>query len=321
MDISPTPKRYNSRYGLENDRYFKDSNYHFTDPLSKKPYSRYGYKNNLDSIIPPEYKQTSQKMEDLIYQLSHAHATIDAKNVEIDNLKRSISRLESEVDQLKGQLDRTKSSATTLREKLEKYNNLYHKAQDEIKKLQDENYEKELEQNDYIQLNKRRSNHHYTMESPKAEEPLTDNEEIFAQLGHRIHDLVLTSSSSTKPGSQIPSNSSEKTAVDSVTASEYESILRDNAMLKKMEEQVHDFLQLLATKQDNDQRKTSLQRQLAEMKQLLDNGSNINNDTSHSNINAAKIPLVPPTKLDIDSDGQKRFAQRKASIFNTPAKP
>lgn len=279
MNISPTPRRYNSRNGGID---FNDENYFaFPNPINRNPN---GNGANRERIVPEEYRLNSQMINRLIRQNKELMTKLDSKQEEID-------RLNVLVGSLRGKLIKY----TELNKKLEDKQNMSRSSSDS----NNINDNTTMETNsDYIQLPKRRNNPNKDFHKEQENDPKFSKDDRISALSEKLDMLTKlmmesrnNSIASPPPPIQqkqsanvpTPATAPTSTAVPSSTTatmsppppttttsiwqrpSEEDIMCRESMELKQLEDQIESLKRKLLIRRENELRKLSLNQELLEL--------------------------------------------------------
>lgn len=262
MNISPTPRRYNSRNGGID---FNDENYlAFSDPVNR---DANGNGIGRERIVPEEYKLNSRMINRLIRQNKELMNKLDGKQEEID-------RLNVLVGSLRGKLIKY----TELNKKLEDRQNVSRSSSGGSNGMETDS--------NYIQLPKRRNN----KDLDKDTDPRLSKDDRIRVLSEKLDMLTKimmesrNSSLASPPPQQqqtanIPTPASAPTAATSSTSplppntstsvwqrpSEEDIMCRESMELKQLEDQIESLKRKLLIKRENELRKISLSQELLEL--------------------------------------------------------
>ena len=251
MNISPTPKRYNSRareypLNMEQENYHPynydfprmsniNNNHNNNNPVTKDPLP---FSN--DKIVPEEYKINSQMINKLIRQNRELVNKLETKQEEIDRLNVLVG---------------------SLRGKLIKYTELNKKLQEDLQRGNHNTTASTEETNDYIQLPKTR----------RQENNDDRISEIYEKLD-RLTKLVVSGQQPTL--SPLPSPPSVKQHTRATTTSarvtDTDIMCQESAELKELEDQIDGLKRKLLIKRENELRKLSLNKELLDLMGKLD---------------------------------------------------
>lgn len=315
MNISPTPKRYASRSGQKFDNYYDENIYSYADPIGRNYYPR--ARSNGDRLIPNEYKQSGQTLEDLVQQVKQLNTKLESKQQENERLNMLVN---------------------SLRAKLVKYTDLCEQYKSELNRKTSELYNRNVSEHeqDYIQVNKKRSNNQNGIinngsndsrvpsiqsESSSQSSSNTQNEgiDLLMVKMDRLYDILANAkSSSTKADIPNSPNSPLRTPNRSTTSipSEQDILVRESREFKKLEAQVQEYQRRLNARQENEQRKISLQRQLLELQKMLDEPANADHIPSTRSV-SSDHSFSSPHPTDCSSQHGPTKIER-SKIFNTP---
>lgn len=263
MNISPTPRRYNSRSGGID---FNDENYlAFSDPINR---DSNGNGMGRERIIPEEYKLNSRMINRLIRQNKELMNKLDGKQEEID-------RLNVLVGSLRGKLIKY----TELNKKLEDRQNISRSSSGGSNGMETDS--------NYIQLPKRRNN----KDLHKDTDPRLSKDDRISALSEKLDMLTKimmesrNSSLASPPQQQqqqpvnVPTPASAPTSATSTTSppppntsttiwhrpSEEDIMCRESMELKQLEDQIESLKRKLLIKRENELRKISLSQELLEL--------------------------------------------------------
>lgn len=309
MNISPTPKRYNNKRNFrmsdyrDVDDYYYNADYHDNLRRGNLNYNSgpSSYNNEKEKLIPKEYKESKQTIDELLTQ-------IRVLNKRLNDKQQENMRLNSLVD--------------TLRNKLLKYTELSKQYKNERDELSNKLYTRNISEceNDMIQLNKRRGNgdqkssntnlnnvndnipSSVSINSPSTEissvsknslSTRSENLEVLTSKMDKIYE-VLNNLQSMKADNLNPPNTSNSTSDTSTSInntnmkenypSEQDIIIKETEELKKLEDSIQEYRRKVQIKRDNDKRKTSLQEELLRLQKDL---GEVNMNSFHNNKNGA----------------------------------
>ncbi|SCU89278.1 LANO_0D04368g1_1 [Lachancea nothofagi CBS 11611] len=250
MNISPTPRRYNSK-GSDIPR-ATDEHFH--------PFNRDIPMIPSDRIIPEEYRVNSQMINKLIKQNKDLTLQLERKQDEID-------RLNVLVGSLRGKLIKY----TELNKKLSQNN----ASQPPVSSNQSPYFSPD----DVLQVNKARAKESSTSDS-KLETRIGDIYSKLDALTSLMTSTIGGNDNSAPRDSHVTSRqtrpSSSSATADSVihrslhAASEDEILTQESAELKSLENQIDLLKRKLLIKRENELRKLSLNKELLDLMDKLD---------------------------------------------------
>ncbi|AAS50824.1 ABR054Cp [Eremothecium gossypii ATCC 10895] len=232
MNISPTPKRYQSSNHMPRA---VNHNYHSAVPA----YHEHAAGQNADRIVPDEYKINSNMISSLIKQNKDLLAKLDEKDRELEKLNVLVG---------------------SLRGKLIKYTELNKKLQAQAQAARVPSPPEPAAEPaaDYLQLPRRAP----AAENDKKIGELYDKLEQLTKVVHQqhLHDPPAPA----RPRSPARSRSPARTAV-----SDDDIMISESSELKRLEEQVDQLKRKVLIKSENELRKLSLNQQLADLMHKL----------------------------------------------------
>lgn len=288
MNISPTPRRYNSRSGGMD---FNDENYlAFSDPVNR---DSNGNGMGRERIIPEEYKLNSRMINRLIRQNKELMNKLDGKQEEIDRLNVLVG---------------------SLRGKLIKYTELNKKLEDRqnVSRIPSDGSNDVETDSNYIQLPKRRNNKELDKDTT---DPRLSKDDRISALSEKLDMLTkimmesrnssLASPSQKEHSTSVPTPSSAPTSTTTATSppppntstailhrpSEEDIMCRESMELKQLEDQIESLKRKLLIKRENELRKISLSQELLELMGKL----SMEQAQAQQNVPSANTPTAGPS--------------------------